>query len=40
MAEYYGIDISSFNRVTNFDLIAKEQDFVFIRAGGADNKTP
>ena len=40
MAEYYGIDISSFNRVTNYDLIAKEQDFVIIRAGGADNKTP
>lgn len=40
MAEYYGIDISSFNNVTNFDLIAKEQDFVIIRAGGADNKTP
>lgn len=40
MAEYYGIDVSSFNRVTNFDLIAKEQDFVFLRAGGADNRTP
>lgn len=40
MGEYFGIDISSFNQVTNYDLIAKEQDFVFIRAGGADNKTP
>lgn len=40
MSEFYGIDISSFNTVVNYDLIAKEQDFVFIRAGGADNKNP
>lgn len=40
MSEFYGIDISSFNSVVNYDLIAKEQDFVFIRAGGADNKNP
>ena len=40
MNEFYGIDISSFNSVVNYDLIAKEQDFVIIRAGGADNKTP
>ena len=40
MNEFNGIDISSFNTVVNYDLIAKEQDFVIIRAGGADNKTP
>lgn len=36
MAEYYGIDISRWQKNINYDIVAKQIDFAIIKAGGSD----
>ena len=38
--EMRGIDVSKFNYISNYDLVAKNCDFVIVRAGGSDNANP